>query len=597
MNRITEISELVKKNLRELLRSKIGSLIVILGPLLIIFLAGLAFDNSSIYSVKIGTFGPDNPTTASLTEKLEEQFSVIEYDTEESCINAIKNTDVNTCLVFNQNFTIGKPSRNDITFHVDYSRLNLVWTITSVLSERIGEEATSSSEDLTRVLLETLDYTQERIEDQRQAVVKLTTENELILQNTQDLVAELGDINLQFDDDRLPLENLTRANTQVKQWVDNALSLGTKGLNKAESYIDAAYDLAAGSGGNQQLLESFQKTVDDIDKLQADLSTTKEVTQQSFETFSDELAALTIGITNTKEQLATAETSRQLSLRVLEALENLLDKSLLSVFLVQESLNDIDAKIDDIAITDAEAIAQPIVTNIKPIVQETTYLNYLFPVLIVLVIMFTALLITPTLILLEKHSPAHFRTYMTPVRDSSYLIATFVTSSIILLLQVFIILSIASIFFTDHVVSSAFEALLALLIVNSLFILIGMIVGYAFNSEETATLAGVSVGAIFLFISDVIIPIESMPQAFNYIAGFNPYVISSSILRRVLLFDASLLSLLDSILLLFGYIIAFGLIASGTFLLTRNYSFEKLMKRIMPTVRRMRIPNPFKKKH
>lgn len=597
MNSITEIAELVKKNLRTLLRTKVGSLIVILGPLLIIFLAGLAFDTSNIYSVKIGTYTPtENTDVQSVLDDLKEQFTVISYDDADTCIDAIKNTDVNTCLVFDPDFTIGKKSQNQIAFHVDYSRINLVWTITSVITKQVGEQRLAASQDLTKILLETIEYTQDRIGDQREIVVKLTTENELILQNTQDLVAELGDIDLTFNEDSLPLENVTKANTQVKQWVDNALNLGTKGLNKASSYIDAAYELAGGSG-NDALLEKFQKTVDDIDALEADMATTKEVTQESFEDFSKQLDALAQGIRDTKTKLNDADTSRQLSIRVLEAVSNLLDNSLLSILHVQDALNDIDNKINDIQITDPEAITQPIVTTIKPLVEEKTYLNYLFPVLIILVIMFTALLITPTLILLEKHSPAHFRTYMTPVKDTSYLLSTFITASIILFLQVIIILAIASVFFTGHIVTNVPEAITILIIVNSLFILIGMIIGYIFNSEETATLAGVSAGAIFLFISDVIIPIESMPQAFSYIAGFNPYVIGSSLLRRALLFDASFVTLFSDILILIGYIIAAALLASGTYLLTRQYSTQKLIKKIQPVLKRMNIKNiKFKKK-
>ena len=269
---------------------------------------------------------------------------------------------------------------------------------------------------------------------------------------------------------------------------------------------------------------------------------------------------------------------------MLDAVITLLDDSLLSISEVQKSLNDVHDRISAIQITDPEAITQPIVTTIKPVVQEKTYLNYLFPVLVVLIIMFTALLITPTLILLDKHSPASFRTYMTPVKDGSYVMANFVTASILLGLQVVIILAIASIFFSEQIIANIPEAILLLLMINSLFVLIGMMIGYIFNTEETATLAAVSIGAVFLFISDVIIPIESMPEVFAYIASFNPYVLGSSLLRRALLFDASLLSLLNDLFILLGYIIAAALIASGIYMMTKGHSLQALTKRLAPVL-------------
>jgi ABC-type multidrug transport system permease subunit len=594
MNLPSDVFELVKKNLTNLIRAKAGSLVVILGPLLVILFAGLAFDNSNAYAVKIGTYVPaQNNITTTFLDQLRKEFKVVEYTKEEDCIEAIKETDINTCMVFSGNFTIGMPDKNKITFHVDYSRVNLVWTIMQVMTKEVSERTLQASQSLTKILLDTLDYTNARVQDQREEMVKLATQNELMHQNVQDLMAELGDIDLSFNEKEYNVGNLSSAKTQVKQWVDTALSIGDKGLSKATSFIDAAGSIVKQSSASQEskdaLIKNMQKAVDDIKKLKADFAETKNLTQASFTNFDKQLTALNKAISNTKSALTQADTSRQFSLRVLEAISGLLDQSLVSLSTVQNALNDIENRITAIEIRDPKAISQPIVTAIKPIAQEKTYLNYLFPVLVVLIIMFTALLITPTLILLDKHSAASFRTYMTPVSDASYILANFITASILLFFQVVIILAIASIFFSNQIITNAPETILLLLMINSLFILIGMAVGYMFHSEEAATLGAVSVGALFLFISDVIIPIETMPEIFAYIASFNPYVLGSSLLRRAFLFDAPLLSLLEDILIMLGYIIAAALIASGIYLLTRRYSMQQLAKKLAPVFARVRF--------
>lgn len=587
---MNDVFELVKKNLKNLIRAKASSIIVILGPLIIIFLAGLAFDTSDAYAVKIGAYTQgQTDDTKSVLDQLRGQFQVTDYDNEEECVDAIKNTDVNTCMSFAEDFAIGKPPNNRLTFHVDPSRVNLVWTIMSVMRQEVGERSEQASKNFTTVIVETLEYTHDQITQQRETLVRLTTENELINRNAQDLIAELGDMDLRLNEN-IGLDNLTKANTQVKQWVDNALELGNEGLSEAVSFIDAADSAVKSSGeGNDDIIQSFQQSVEDIEALKADMEQTQELTRASFERFEQQLSTVATGIQNTKAKLNEADTSRELSLRVLEAIRTLLDKSLLNVLQVQQSFNDIDNRIQAIEITDPGAITEPIATTIKPVVEEKTYLNYLFPVLIVLVIMFTALLVTPTLVLLEKNSPASFRTYMTPVSDTSYLLATFITSFLILFMQVLIILAIASIFFAGQVITNAPEALFLLIIVNSFFILVGMIIGYCFNTEETVTLAAVSVGSVFLFISDVIIPIESMPTAFNYIAGFNPYVLGSNLLRRALLFDSSIISLAGDTLILVGYIIATAFLVSGTYYLTRNYTLQQLIQKVSPVLERMHI--------
>lgn len=590
---MNDVLELVRKNFKNLLRSKASSLIVILGPLLVILLAGLAFDNSAAYSVKIGVFRPDtNDLTDRFINSLHGQFKVYEYDSESKCVDAIKGTDINTCMVFAKDFKIGVPASNQITFYVDYSRINLVYAVMRSMTEKIGEESLEASENLTRVLLKTLEFTQERISDQREILVRLTTENELLTKNSLDLMAELGDMDLAFDSDAFSVDEVIHQKTQVKQWMETSIALGDRGLSKATSFIDAADALVKNSGASTEtknaLLIEFQKTVDEAKQLKADFASTKNLTQNAFAEFDVRMNKLADQIVATKGKLGEADTSRQLGIRVLESIRNLLDQSLISVLGVQQALNDIDRRIRAIEVTDAGAIAQPIVTSIKPIVQEKTYLNYLFPVLIVLVVMFTSLLITPTLILLDRNSPASVRTYMTPVRDWSYVLANFLTSFCLLVVQIVVILAIVSIFFAGDLVSNVPKALLLLLLSTSLFILIGMIVGYAFKSEETATLGAVSVGALFLFVSDVIIPLESMPEVFAYIAGFNPYVLASSLLRRSLLFDSPLVDLLPDILVLLGYLIAAACIAVGCYMLTRNYSLELLMKRLSPYIDRVR---------
>lgn len=589
MNQLIEITEIIKKNFRNLLRAKIGSLIIILGPLLIILLAGLAFDNSNTYAVKIG-YTSSSPGAEPLIAQLSTQFRVTSYATSDTCIDAVRSGTINTCLVFSPNFTVAQQGNNELQFYVDYSRLNLVYSVADLLGQEIGSRTQNASYNLTSQLVSALDYTQQRIGDQRELITKLTTENELVLKNSQELIAELGDIDLNFNTTGFPVDELAASNTQVKQWVDTALTLGTDGLNKATSYIDAAYSLAGGSG-NEELQKTFQKTVDDINKLKADMATTKTVTLESFERFSLAIDDINAAIAITRERLSEADTSRELGIRVLDAITSLLDKSVLSIIHVQQILNDVDERINSIAIRDPEAVSQPIVTTIKPIAQQTTHLNYLFPVLIVLIVMFTALLIAPTLILLEKNSAAHFRTFLTPVKDTSHIIATFATSLLILLVQILVILAITNAFFSAHVTSSIFSSLLLLILGSCVFIFIGMIIGYIFHTEETATLAGISIGSLLLFLSDVIIPLESMPLLFEQLSSFNPYVIISNALRQIMLYDASLIGVFSYILLLVAYIVVFATIAIGTYLLTREQGYERLTQQLAPLASKLRRRN------
>jgi len=91
-----------------------------------------------------------------------------------------------------------------------------------------------------------------------------------------------------------------------------------------------------------------------------------------------------------------------------------------------------------------------------------------------------------------------------------------------------------------------------LLLITTFFTLIGMLIGYLFTSEETSTLAAISIGSIFLFLSNLIVPIESMPPAVQEIAQFNPFVLSEGILKKAIIFKAELSTLVPDVYYLLG---------------------------------------------
>jgi len=87
-----------------------------------------------------------------------------------------------------------------------------------------------------------------------------------------------------------------------------------------------------------------------------------------------------------------------------------------------------------------------------------------------------------------------------------------------------------------------------------------MIIGYLFTSEETSTLAAISIGSVFLFLSNVILPLETMPEAVRRVAQFNPFVLGENLLRKAIIFQAKIPALQNEILLLLGYSAALFLI-------------------------------------
>jgi len=558
----------------------------VLGPLLIILLAGLAFDNSDLYSVKIGAFSERyNDVSNSFIEKLsQKQFKVVRYPDSATCTKGIELGEVHTCIVFSPDFEIASNNSNKITFFVDYSKINLVWTILNVMTARLSEKSMELSKNLTTILVNALEFSSKEISGKKPSLVQLTTSNDEMGRRVTDISVRLEEVNLEFDMNELGVNDLDSAKNKVKHWVDNSLSIGKQSLQKAKSYIDSAGESLPSSSlsdaAKQNLLASLKESVADIGALEDKLKTTENLVATENTEFEEAVDNIVGKLTQTKAQLDSAVQERDSMLDEIAMIRDQLDASLKNLLNVQKTFNNIENVIRAVEVKDPEALAQPIVTEIKPITSGKTYLNYVSPTLIVLVLLFTALLLAPTMIMLEKTSSAYFRNYMMPVKDIIFILATFFSCYFLMLLQLIVILAIAAIFFSSQIFTGFHYTILVLIAVITAFTFLGMIIGYLFNSEETAALAGISVGSVLLFLSDVIIPIESMPPPLLSLAEYNPFLISSDLLRSTMIYNASFVDISAKFFTLIVYCILLGALALAIYYSSKQKTFSKFFDKL-----------------
>ena len=580
------LAALIKKNIKMLVRAKSSALIVVLGPLLIILLAGLAFDNSDLYSVKIGTFSENyNDASNSFIEKLsQKQFKVTRYPDTGSCTKGIELGEVHTCIVFSPNFEIASTDSNKITFFVDYSKINLVWTVLNVMTARLSEKSMELSKNLTAILVNALEFSSKEISGKKSSLVQLTTSNDEMGRRVTDISVRLEEVNLNFDMSEIGANDLDSSKNKVKHWVDNSLSIGKQSLQRAKEYISAMSSSLPASTlsdtAKESLMNSLKDNVADISMLEDKLKTTEELVGQENAEFEEAVSNIIGKLTQTKAQLDSAVQERDSMLDEIAMIRDQLDASLKNLLNVQKTFNNIDNVIKAVEVRDPESVAQPIVTEIKPITSGKTYLNYVSPTLIVLVLLFTALLLAPTMIMLEKTSSAYFRNYMMPVKDIIFILATFFSCFFLLLIQLVVILAIAAIFFSSQIFTGFHYTIMVLLVLITSFTFLGMIIGYLFNSEETATLAGISAGSVLLFLSDVLVPIESMPPAVLKVAEYNPFVIGSDLLRSTIIYNASFVDISAKFFTLVVYCILLGAFALAIYYSAKQKTFSKLFGKI-----------------
>lgn len=486
-----KLLEIIKKNIKLLIRSKTSALIVLLGPLALMLLIGLAFNTSSLFDIKVGTYSSSySELSNSIVEKLQdEQFKVVKVQSEERCIEMIKSGEVHVCTIFPPDLSL--KTNDKIVFHVDKSRINFVYIILDRISGKIATKSAELSTALTNRLL----------------------------------------------------SSLNNANTKLTEKSSSLVSLSAS-LSESKSTVT---DIANKLSEIQPAASNFSEIDEEIKDL--------EVKDNSTSKYADLRDLIDIVELNYNSLFTTITSLKDSSQEGLENVKNKLNSNIQTSKDLEKSIKEINDDINSIEIRDVAKIVSPVTTEIKPIVAESTNLNYTFPTLVVLVLLFAGLLLASTTIVQERESKAYFRNFITPTPDIVFILGNYISSVFIVLIQL-VIIFIVMFGISNTTISDVtlFNAFVILILLGSVFILLGMFIGYIFKSGETANIASVSLGAILLFFSNTILPIETLPSSIREIVQFNPYIVGESALRKILLFNQGLDAVLEQIYVLVGYI-------------------------------------------
>ena len=244
---------------------------------------------------------------------------------------------------------------------------------------------------------------------------------------------------------------------------------------------------------------------------------------------------------------------------------------------VVSKLNEINTQLDniidslnDVKIVEAQNIVSPIRTEIESVNSESSNANFLFPTLVTLLMLFSGIILASSLVIREKNTKAYLRNFITPTKEITFLVGGYITALIIILLQL-LILFLGAIFVMDmNLGGSLWKVSLILLISSSVFIILGMIIGYLFRSEETSVLASISLASLMMFFSNAILPIEAISSKLKALAFFNPVVVSDAALKKLILFDAALGSILLEIILLSVFLVVVFVLAFLSMELTKR---------------------------
>jgi len=540
-----KLLSIIKKDFKVLLRSKASGFLVLFGPLLIVLLISLFFNGRSSYDLSIGYHAPEkNELTASFVSALKNtSYAVREFPDEDSCVEKIKQGVIHTCIIFPKDFQLRNENSNELRFLVDYSKMNLVYKVIDSVSGILELESKEVSYSLASILLNKINSTINNLGHEMDSESKISSDLEKSQGELANAGLSLGSINFELSiPTTYSLSNKTiQTNQTLQSLYNNTLML----IEESRGFIN--------------MLDDYDLNDSEIDELNYELDELAEMMgnahNASFDRVDELFALITqldAGIANLQSNLVTNRQISEDAKAKIASARSSTDNARSGLSQLKDSLASSKSSLQSISINSAETIVSPVNTRIEPIAAESSNIMFTFPFLLILTIMFVALFLSSTITVFEKNSKAVFRNYITPTKPSLLVFGSFITCLIIILCQAIIILAAANYLLGIAVFANALTVFAVALASIIFFIALGMLTGRLFSSQEGAVMASIILGCVFLFASNLVVPLESLAPALSGIIKANPFIIFSDLLRKAILFKSSLSGTIPTLPILFG---------------------------------------------
>ncbi len=533
-----KIFRIIKKNFKLLLRSKITAIVVVIAPLLIILLAGVAFNNKDSESdLIVGIYLQKNTTlSASFMAQLENSsFEITHFSSEQECKDAIKQSNIQACMVFPEDFEIMQDRQAELFVYADYSRTNFVFYLVESISKSLNTKTSELSVGLTTQILDALDNAKQKNSEASLKLVQMKSSLEELENSADTLKSKLDAINAEKEN--VGITDISSSLVNLKSDIDDLKQDGVDAVGIAieagEAALDEYPDISDWGNNN----ETYNILIDARDLNDSLIVKTHNESIKEINEMLATIDAASEAVKKIEDKLAKVKDFKTSGSTDLSSIKTKLTSLKSDAEAIKSSLEGVNQQISSLSITSAERIVNPIKTNLQPVVTETNNINYMFPYLIMLITMFVCILLSSTTIIMEKKSKAYFRNFTTPTSDLVFIISTYLTNIIIVVLQLFVLFVLAKFALGIPIINNLHFSILALFIGITLFTAIGMGIGYWFSSQEAAIMLSMSVASIFILVSNLILPLEVMPATIQAIAGYNPYVMLSELLRQLIIFN------------------------------------------------------------
>jgi ABC-type multidrug transport system permease subunit len=480
---------IVKKNLETLFNSKLSSLILILGPVLLIVIVGVALQDSSIKNIKAGLYSEENDSfVESFSENLRSKSFIIHRESSlEECKTNVIEGKTHVCIeIKKREENIKDYYTYDVTLYVDFSKQRIVWRIIGSVQGIVEQESYKTRQ----VMVEDIKTKAKRIALEVQEKEDLLT---TIIINIEDVEGQITNV----------IKKEADATRSIREIRNNISSIKIK-LQFLSDMWGEEYFNSISNNVTQNIYQIDQK----LGEIHMSLDSNQP-------------------LLDSKTKLGYAK------------------NHLVST---RDALSEIRIDLENLEAIETERITDPIVLTYRSTTHEQggeiqknlEFLDYLFPSFLIFFILFTSIITSAIITIRERSSDAYIRNIASKRNGINFVLSIFITCFVIIAIQTTIILLLARYFLNVDPLINLIQLIYVLIIAISIFTLIGIALGYVFNSYESTIVGAISLVLLFFIFSSTITPAETLTKTLSEIANLLPLTLLETKIRLVMIFSSTL---------------------------------------------------------
>lgn len=507
---VRRIPPIVRKNSQIFLNSKASSIMLVVGPIILICLIGFALQNTSLKNVKAGVYENQSSGFSNiLVQKLKDKsFNVSIENNLQKCENEVVQGTKDVCISVSKTPLTAGYYKYNLNSYVDLSKQRTVWQIIGAL-QGIASEASSN---------------------ERQSIAK-------------DMKAELESVSSQLSDEEAKIDLAISD-------VDYAQTL----LSESASQQNSARNLI---GNSESEISSVLSTLQEIES-------SNSVPQQYSLDLSNSISA----INQVNSNLQTVQSN--LNSQNYNSIQNQINLLSSELYTARDSIQQVQNNINQIENVNINGVSEPVTLSYQSVTnsgsgtvkKDLQMIDYLFPTFLLFFILFGATIFSSISRFRERKSGAYIRNILSKAKGPEFVFGDFLLSLAIVAIQVVIITYIASFFLNISIFQNILSLIITLLLAISIFVLVGIVIGSALNSQESIVIGAVSISVLFFIFTSIIVPVETLPPAFASIVSILPLTLLEAKLRAILIFGINLhFSLKQALSIAGSYVVTIGLTA------------------------------------